>query len=83
MGVSGLSMGVVMLSVSVVVLGPLLAFRRLALKCLPFSGLALFRLIFRRMVLRGRVLRIVYCVAFCCVIQVFSLFPCRCPRFWF
>ena len=40
----------------------------LAFKCLRFSGLGLFRLL-----LRSRVLRIVYCVAFCCVIQVISL----------
>ena len=39
----------------------------LAFKSLRFNGLALFRL-------PGRgVLRIVYCVAFCCVIQVISL----------
>jgi hypothetical protein len=36
----------------------------LAFKCLRFSGLARFRLL-----LRSRVLRIVYCVALCCVIQ--------------
>jgi hypothetical protein len=54
-------MGVVVLTVRVVVLA-------LAFKCLPFSGLALFPLL-----LRGRVLRIVYCVRFCCVIQVVSL----------
>jgi hypothetical protein len=59
MRVSRLSVGVIMLPVSVVVL---------AFKCLPFSGLALFRL-----VSRGRVLRIVNCVRFCCVIQVVSL----------
>jgi hypothetical protein len=40
----------------------------LAFKCLRFSGLALFRLL-----PRGGVLRIVDCVAFCCVIQVISL----------
>ena len=40
----------------------------LAFKCLRFSGLACFRL------LAGRgVFRIVYCVAFRCVIQVISL----------
>ena len=39
----------------------------LAFKCLRFSGLALFRLP------RSGVLRIVDCVAFCCVIQVISL----------
>jgi hypothetical protein len=71
MGVAGLSVGVIVLSMSVIVLA-------LAFKCLPFSGLALFRLISIREVLRGRVLRIVDCVAFC-VIQVVSLFRCR---FW-
>ena len=40
----------------------------LAFKCLRFNRLALFRLL-----PRGGVLRIVYCVAFCCVIQVISL----------
>ena len=40
----------------------------LAFKCLRFSGLGRFRLL-----LRSRVLRIVYCVALCCVIQVISL----------
>jgi hypothetical protein len=40
----------------------------LAFKCLRFSGLARFRLL-----PGGGVLRIVYCVAFCCVIQVISL----------
>ncbi len=39
----------------------------LAFKCLRFSGLALFRLS------GGGVLRIIECVAFCCVIQVISL----------
>lgn len=48
MGVAGFTMGVVML----------------AFKCLPFSRLNVFRLISRRKVLRGRVLRIVDCVAF-------------------
>jgi hypothetical protein len=41
----------------------------LAFKWLPLNGLALFRLL-----LRGRVLRIIKCVLFCCVIQVISLF---------
>ena len=41
----------------------------LAFKCLRFSGLALFL----GLLLRGRVLRIIECVAFCCVIQVISL----------
>lgn len=46
----------------------MIVFRVLAFKCLRFSGLALFWL------LPGRwVLRIVECVAFCCVIQVISL----------
>jgi len=45
----------------------------LAFKCLRFSGLARFRLL-----LRTRVLRIVYCVALCCVIQVISLSVPRC-----
>jgi len=58
--------GVIVLAVRVIVSG-------VALKCLPFNGLGLFRLISRRKVLRGRVLRIVDCVAFCCVIQVISL----------
>jgi hypothetical protein len=40
----------------------------LAFKCLRLSGLALFWLL-----LRSRVLRIVDCVALCCVIQVISL----------
>jgi hypothetical protein len=40
----------------------------LAFNCLRLSGLALFRLL-----PRGGVLRIVYCVAFCCIIQVISL----------
>jgi hypothetical protein len=40
----------------------------LAFKCLRLSGLALFWLL-----LRGSVLRIVDCVALCCVIQVISL----------
>jgi hypothetical protein len=40
----------------------------LACNCLRFSGLALFRLL-----PGGRVLRIIECVAFCCVIQVISL----------
>jgi hypothetical protein len=40
----------------------------LAFKCLRFSGLGRFWLL-----LRSRVLRIVDCVAFCCVIQVISL----------
>jgi hypothetical protein len=66
MGVSRLTVGVIVLPMSVVVLA-------LALKCLPFSGLALFCLISRRKVFRGRVLRIVNCVRFCCVIQVVSL----------
>ena len=70
MGVTRLSMGVVVLTVRVVVL-------TLAFKCLPFSGLALVRLVSRRKVLRRRVFRIVDCVAFCCVIQVISLFRCR------
>jgi hypothetical protein len=52
MCVAGLSVGVVVLAVSVIVSG-------VALKCLPFNGLALFRLISRRKVLRRRVLRIV------------------------
>ena len=52
MGVAGLSVGVVVLAVSVIVSG-------VALKCLPFNGLALFRLISRSKVLRRRVLRIV------------------------
>ena len=47
----------------------------LAFKCLRFSGLALFHL---RLLLRSRVLRIVYCVALCCVIQVISLSVPRC-----
>ena len=72
MRVSRLSVGMI-IPVSVVVLGPLKAFRRLALKCLPLSGLALFRLVSRRMLFRRRVLRIVNCVRFCCVIQVVSL----------
>jgi hypothetical protein len=42
----------------------------MAFKCLRFSGLASFHL---RLLLRGRVLRTVECVAFCCVIQVISL----------
>jgi hypothetical protein len=42
----------------------------LAFKCLRFSGLGRFHL---RLLLRSRVLRIVYCVALCCVIQVISL----------
>ena len=42
----------------------------LAFNCLRFSGLAGFHL---RLLLRGRVLRIIECVAFCCVIQVISL----------
>jgi hypothetical protein len=42
----------------------------LAFKCLRFSGLALFHL---RLLPRGRVLRIIECVAFCCVVQVISL----------
>ena len=68
MGVAGLSVGVIVLAVSVVVFV-------VALKCSPFNGLALFRLISRRKVLRGRVLRIVYCVRFCCVIQSDFLIP--------
>jgi hypothetical protein len=40
----------------------------LAFKCLRFSGLACFRLL-----AGGGVFRIVYCVAFRCVIQVISL----------
>jgi hypothetical protein len=52
MRVAGLSVGVVVLAVRVIVSG-------VALKCLPFNGLALFRLISRRKVLRRRVLRIV------------------------
>jgi hypothetical protein len=40
----------------------------LAFKCLRLNGLGRFRLL-----LRSRVLRIVYCVALCCVIQVISL----------
>ena len=42
----------------------------LAFKCLRFNRLALFHL---RLLPRGGVLRIVYCVAFRCVIQVISL----------
>ena len=42
----------------------------LAFKCLRFSGLGFFHL---RLLFRSRVLRIVYCVALCCVIQVISL----------
>ena len=71
MCVAGFSVGVIVLAVSVVMFG-------MALKCLPFNGLALFCLISRRKVLRRRVLRIVECVRFCCVIQVISLFRCRC-----
>jgi hypothetical protein len=44
----------------------------LAFKCLRFSGLARFHLRLL-LLLRGRVLRILECVAFCCVIQVISL----------
>lgn len=40
----------------------------LAFKCLRFNRLALFRLL-----PRGGVLRIVYCIAFRCVFQVISL----------
>jgi hypothetical protein len=50
---------VVVLAMSMVVL---------AFKCLPLNGLVLFWLL-----LRGRVLRIIKCVLFCCVIQVISL----------
>lgn len=58
-------MGVFRLAVGVVVL---------AFKCLCFSSLAFFHL---RLLLRGRVLRVIKCVAFCCVIQVISLYGCR------
>jgi hypothetical protein len=53
MRVAGLSVGMIVPAMSV-----------LAFKCLRFSGLARFRLL-----LRSRVLGIVYCVALCCVIQ--------------
>jgi hypothetical protein len=59
MGVAGLTM--IVLPRGVIML---------AFKCLRFSGLALFHL---RLMLRGSILRIVDCVAFCCVVQVISL----------
>jgi hypothetical protein len=62
MGVAGFSMSVIVFPVRVAVLG-------LAFKCLPFSSLALFGL------LRRRVLRIVYCITFRCVIQIVFLNP--------
>ena len=50
------------------VIVPCMGVLALTFKCLRFSGLGHFRLL-----LRSRVLRIVYCVALCCVIQVISL----------
>jgi hypothetical protein len=66
MGVPRLSMIVLSMDTIVICVGML----TLACKFLCFSGLAFFHL---RLLPRGRVLRIVYCVAFRCVIQVISL----------